>query len=141
MTETRVAQFVCDHAYEVRMLGGHPLSVRICTLCGTPDWTDLYEQAETLFRWGREEGLAGKPPRVTISAYDRPTERAPEYADVGIRERVAALHVPVQHMGRTWCGECSVRRSTGPAGTEEWVAFIPHPCPTIDALNDTEATA
>lgn len=76
MTEPQhnVAASVCDHAYEVRLLGGHPLSVRLCTLCRTPDWADLYEQAETLFRWGREEGLAGKPPRATLSAYDRPTE-------------------------------------------------------------------
>ena len=140
MTETRVAQFACDHAYEVRMLGGHPLSVRLCTLCGTPDWRDLYEQAEALFWWGREEGLAEKPPRATISAYDRPTEHEPKCAGMGVRERIAALHAPVRHMGQTWCGECSVRRSTGPLA-EEWVAFIPHPCPTLNALNDTEATA
>lgn len=43
------------------------------------------------------------------------------------------LHTPVQHLGQTWCSECSVRRSTGPHG-EEWVAYIPHPCPTIDSL-------
>ncbi|MYR75103.1 MULTISPECIES: hypothetical protein [unclassified Streptomyces] len=140
MTEPQSAQSVCDHAYEVRMLGGHPLSVRLCALCRTPDWRDLYEQADALFRWGREEGLAGRPPRVTISAYDQPTEREPELPDTGVRTRVAALHAPVQHMGQAWCGECSVRRSTGPAA-EEWVAFIPHPCPTIDALNGTEATA
>ncbi|MFD7868029.1 hypothetical protein [Streptomyces sp. NPDC059783] len=72
--EHNVAASVCDHAYEIRILGGHPLSVRICTLCRTPDWADLYEQADALFRWGREEGLAGKPPRTSISAYDRPTE-------------------------------------------------------------------
>jgi hypothetical protein len=51
--------------------------------------------------------------------------------------RVRALHAPVQHMGKTWCTECSVRRSTGPR-TEEWVAFIPHPCPTLDALENKE---
>jgi hypothetical protein len=50
------------------------------------------------------------------------------------KKRVTALHQPVQHMGQTWCGECSVRRQTGPK-TEEWVAFIPHPCPTIKELN------
>lgn len=48
---------------------------------------------------------------------------------------VRALHAPVQHMGRTWCGECSVQRSAGPQ-TTEWVAFIPHPCATIQALNE-----
>ena len=55
------------------------------------------------------------------------------------KNRVAALHAPVQHMGRTWCGECSVRRRTGPK-SEEWVAFIPHPCPTIQALENKEPT-
>ncbi|MGW9238138.1 hypothetical protein ACWGRL_05280 [[Kitasatospora] papulosa] len=50
-----------------------------------------------------------------------------------LRKRVMDLHEPVQHMGQTWCGECSVRRSTGPK-TEEWVAFVPYPCPTIDVL-------
>ncbi|GAX57272.1 hypothetical protein [Streptomyces olivochromogenes] len=49
------------------------------------------------------------------------------------KKRVTDLHSPVQHMGQTWCGECSVRRSTGPKA-EEWVAYIPHPCPTLDAL-------
>lgn len=51
------------------------------------------------------------------------------------KKRVTALHAPVRHMGQTWCGECSVRRSTGPR-TEEWVAFIPHPCPTIEAITE-----
>jgi hypothetical protein len=54
------------------------------------------------------------------------------------KKRVTALHQPVQHMGQTWCGECSVRRRTGPKA-DEWVAFIPHPCPTLDALDDKEA--
>ncbi|CAL9667847.1 hypothetical protein SUDANB145_07253 (plasmid) [Streptomyces sp. enrichment culture] len=48
-------------------------------------------------------------------------------------KRVRDLHTPVHHLGRAWCGECSVRRSTGP-NTEEWTAYIPHPCPTLDAL-------
>jgi hypothetical protein len=53
------------------------------------------------------------------------------------KKRVTALHAPVQHMGQTWCGECSVRRRTGPK-TDEWVAFIPHPCPTLEALEGKE---
>lgn len=53
--------------------------------------------------------------------------------------RIRALHAPVQHRGKTWCRECSVRRSTGPK-TEEWVAFIPHPCPTLDALEKPKET-
>jgi len=51
--------------------------------------------------------------------------------------RLTALHAPVQHLGKTWCSECSVRRSTGPH-TEEWVACIPHPCPTLEAIDHKE---
>lgn len=61
-----------------------------------------------------------------------PTAQVGDDPDV-LRKRIADLHEPVQHMGQAWCGECSVRRSTGP-GVEEWVALIPHPCPTIDVL-------
>jgi hypothetical protein len=53
------------------------------------------------------------------------------------KKRVTDLHKPVRHMGQTWCGECSVRRRTGPHA-DEWVAFIPHPCPTIQALETKE---
>lgn len=53
------------------------------------------------------------------------------------KKRVRDLHAPVQHMGQTWCGECSVRRSTGPKA-DEWVAFIPHPCNTLNALDNKE---
>lgn len=55
------------------------------------------------------------------------------------KKRVTDLHAPVQHLGQTWCQECSVRRSTGPK-TEEWVAYIPHPCNTIQALENKEPT-
>lgn len=50
-------------------------------------------------------------------------------------KRIRDLHTPVQHMGQTWCRECSVRRRTGPHA-DEWLAYIPHPCPTIDALEN-----
>lgn len=60
--------------------------------------------------------------------------------DAALRGSIAALHAPVQYMGQVWCGECSVRRSTGPKA-EEWVAFIPHPCPTLNALDSTETTS
>lgn len=55
------------------------------------------------------------------------------------KKRIRDLHAPVKHLGKTWCSECSVRRRTGPR-TDEWVAFIPHPCPTIDALENKEPT-
>lgn len=74
MTEPRATTNVCDHHYETHLLGGHPITVRACLFCRTPDWADLYEQAVQLYRWGREEGLAGKPPRETLSAYDMPRE-------------------------------------------------------------------
>jgi hypothetical protein len=56
-----------------------------------------------------------------------------------VKKRITALHTPVQHMGQTWCSECSLRRRTGPR-TDEWVAFIPHPCPTIHAVENKEPT-
>lgn len=58
---------------------------------------------------------------------------APEPPATAALARVRKLHRPLAHLGQKWCAECSVRRSTGPR-TEEWVAFIPHPCPTLDAL-------
>jgi len=55
------------------------------------------------------------------------------------KKRIRDLHAPVQHLRKTWCGECSVRRRTSPHA-EEWVAFIPHPCPTVEALENKEPT-
>jgi hypothetical protein len=65
----------CEHAYCTRILGGHPLHVRSCILCRVPDWDDLMEQAEELYRWGWEEGRAGQEARTKLSAYDRPTPK------------------------------------------------------------------
>jgi hypothetical protein len=64
------------------------------------------------------------------------SHRRAEQAEAAI-DRMRALHQPVQHMGQTWCSECSHRRSTGPK-TYEWVAYIPHPCPTIDAIEEQQ---
>lgn len=66
----------CEHHYETRLLGGHPITVRACTLCRKPDWDDLREQAAELYRWGWGEGAAGKPAREALSAYDKPREAA-----------------------------------------------------------------
>lgn len=57
----------------------------------------------------------------------------PEPPATAALARVRKLHRSITHLGQKWCAACSVRRSTGPR-TEEWVAFIPHPCPTLDAL-------
>jgi hypothetical protein len=77
MSEPTAAPSICDHHYETHLLGGHPITVRVCVFCRTPDWADLNEQAVQLYRWGREEGLAGRPSRETLSAYDMPREDDP----------------------------------------------------------------
>lgn len=78
--------------------------------------------------------------RQTIeNLWDRATPVAPlldAYRHEVLREATATLrelHHPITHMGQDWCAECSVRRSTGPR-TEEWIAYIPHPCPTLHAI-------
>jgi hypothetical protein len=76
--------------------------------------------------WSVDVGVSTDTLRELRDAID-------QHLGTNVKERVTALHGPVQHMGQTWCGECSVRRSTGPK-TEEWVALIPHPCPTLNAL-------
>ncbi|MEU8682901.1 hypothetical protein [Streptomyces sp. NPDC048611] len=77
---------------------------------------------------------AGDAPLLRIQLLHM-LERAKK-AEAAIR-RVRALHQPIHHMGKPWCTECSHRRSTGPK-TYEWVAYIPHPCPTIDAIEETQ---
>lgn len=72
MTEPLAADAACEHHYETRILGGHPIAVRACTFCRTPDWNDLREQADELYRWGWQEGHAGEEARETLSAYDKP---------------------------------------------------------------------
>jgi len=62
----------CEHFYETRLRGGHPLHVRVCLFCRTPDWDDLCEQADELYRWGWNEGRDSKPMRTRLSAYDKP---------------------------------------------------------------------
>ncbi|MFF8250134.1 hypothetical protein [Streptomyces griseus] len=77
----------------------------------------------------------GRPLAQSINA-----ELARGEAALTAVQRITALHAPVQHLGQVWCGECSVRRSTGPR-SEEWMAFISHPCPTLGALDGTETTS
>ena len=74
MTEPMAAADNCEHHYQSRLLGGHPLHVRACYFCRKPDWDDLMEQADELYRWGWTEGRAGKAPREALSAYDKPRE-------------------------------------------------------------------
>ncbi|MFE3381348.1 hypothetical protein [Streptomyces anulatus] len=92
---------------------------------------------DTVRRWAPSpmEKQFGGPLNQSINA-----ELARGEAALAAVQRITALHVPVQHMGQTWCGLCSVRRSTGPK-IEEWVAFIPHPCPTLNVLDSTETTS
>ncbi|MDF2708155.1 MAG: hypothetical protein K0R62_3807 [Nonomuraea muscovyensis] len=44
----QAAVTTCEHYYETRILGGHPLSVRICIFCRVPDWVDLTEQVSAI---------------------------------------------------------------------------------------------
>jgi len=44
----------CEHHYASEIRGGHPMHVRICTLCQEPDWADLDEQAAEMYRKGWE---------------------------------------------------------------------------------------
>lgn len=74
MTEPLAVADACEHHYETRLLGGHPITVRACILCRTPDWKDLMEQAVDLYRWGWQEGRTGGAVRATLSAYDRPAD-------------------------------------------------------------------
>jgi hypothetical protein len=110
---------------------------------------DLADQASTdndieFLAWS---ALAGPLPETDVIAILRTirqcqylmTESLHVFADDlnAAKKRVRDLHSPVHHLGQTWCAECSTRRRTGPR-TDEWVAYIPHPCPTIDALENKE---
>lgn len=53
---------------------------------------------------------------------------------LAVKDRVRALHRPITLMGQVWCDECSTQRSAGPR-TSERIAYIPHPCNTIRALD------
>ncbi|MBD0743535.1 hypothetical protein [Streptomyces sp. CBMA152] len=72
--EPVAANTACEHHYESRILGGHPLTVRACVFCHTPDWADLTKQAAGLYRWGWQEGHAGNPARERLSCYDMPRQ-------------------------------------------------------------------
>jgi hypothetical protein len=76
---------------------------------------------ETVLRLHVDDHSALEYVRALLAAQDR--ERA-----------VRALHRPVTLMGQVWCDECSTQRSTGPHAAER-IAYIPHPCPTIQALD------
>ena len=56
MSEPQAVAADCDHSFETRILGGQPLSVRICQFCRTPDWADLREQLDVLYG-GNEAAL------------------------------------------------------------------------------------
>lgn len=72
----------------------------------------------------------------TITALGKSeTELAERRGDEKRIRAALALHQPIEHLGRTWCDACSTRRRTGPR-TDEWVAFIPYPCPTVEALTE-----
>lgn len=74
--------------------------------------------------------------RACDSCGDYVTGPCPECAPAAIAAvtRARELHHPVTLMGVVCCDECSTQRSTGPH-TSERIAYIPHPCRTIQALN------
>lgn len=83
----------CEHAYDIRLIGGHPLHVRSCILCRVPDWADLYEQATELYRWGWQEGSAGHPQRTHLSAYEKPRPKADQTSVQARSQWPAAQHL------------------------------------------------
>lgn len=92
MSEQQAAPAHCEHHYETHLLGGHPITVRICLFCRTPDWPDLHEQAVQLYQWGRDEELAGRPPRTTLNAYDMPHDAAEHRLRLAHQARRAKEH-------------------------------------------------
>lgn len=109
----------CEHFFETRLLGGHPLHVRACILCRTPDWDDLREQADELYQWGWTEGHAGQAMRTKISAYDKP--RADETQQLGADEE--AELVCVDECGS--CDACGMESFGTPAeGWREAARFL-----------------
>jgi hypothetical protein len=89
VTEPQPMQSTCDHFFGTHILGGHPLTVRVCNFCRRPDWDDLAEQADVLYRWGRDEALAGKPARERLNAYDMPRQDDdhPSVAELAANDR------------------------------------------------------
>jgi hypothetical protein len=101
--------------------------------CGCNARQDLEDMA---FELATDSGIVD--PRQHKATLDRyAAQVVAQFADTwkATEKRIRDLHSPLQVMGQTWCDGCSVRRRTGPR-TEQWVAYIPHPCPTIDALEN-----
>lgn len=74
-TEDRAMNTVCDHSFEIRIRGGEPISVRMCTYCHEPDWADLKEQAKRLYDDGY---LDGQHRTAEAILRDRPEPSAEE---------------------------------------------------------------
>lgn len=140
MSEQQAAPAHCEHHYETHLLGGHPISVRVCLFCRTPDWTDLQEQAVQLYRWGRDDELAGRPPRTTLSAYDMPRDAAPaadwerqrKRAAQAEKERTVLGQAAVGCQQRAWDAEAAITRVRALAA--RWQTSVrtgePHPAAT-----------
>ncbi|MEV7466170.1 hypothetical protein AB0O20_06595 [Streptomyces kronopolitis] len=101
------------------------------------------EQLHNRATYLKERGIQLRQELATAQAAHKAADRQSSRVEAERDEacaaiaRVRALHQPVQHLGQTWCSECSHRRSTGPK-TDEWVVYIPHPCPTLDAIEETQ---
>lgn len=115
MTEPPAMADDCEHAYETRLLGGHPITVRACVFCRTPDWADLMEQAVDLYRWGWQEGRAGRAERGTLSAYDQPRGGEPAAGLTPCTCRQALHDREHQHAPVPGCPWCAASPDDRPA--------------------------
>lgn len=134
MTEPLAAADVCEHHYETRLLGGHPITVRACVFCRQPDWKDLDEQAVDLYRWGWQEGRTGRAARASLSAYDRPRgEPAAGLTPCTCRQAIHARehqHAPID--GCTWCSA----RAESPPGEQPARTTRNNPPTSNDTLHE-----
>lgn len=107
----------CEHHYETRLLGGHPITVRACIFCRQPGWKDLAEQASELYRWGWQEGRAGGAVRNTLSAYDRPQDGNPPAGLTPCTCRQAIHDREHRNAAVNGCTWCAAKTATDDAGT------------------------
>jgi len=143
---------VCDHHYETRLRGGDPLTVRICTLCRTPDWDDLADQAADLYRKGREAAEAAEAAakeairdRIVAELHRRNTRydsgQVLEHARGNIAGELLGLQVALGIvLGYPATGTDGLKaarefysewRSSVPGGCGRWGRRMPHDAHTL----------
>lgn len=86
LEEQPAALQACYHHWIGHLRGGEPLSVRICSQCGDPDWDDLRRQLDerdTPFAWR----LVKRPDSKTAQI-----ELGDQYADLSDAELTVLMH-------------------------------------------------